>query len=123
TRGRQYANRRGVLNSTMAGQAAQQAMIDSATPLATHDASTNYDAKKSNQNAGNAALQFTAGQKNAAESQLADQGFRKDENALDRTLQTDLQSKDQQFQAGENALTREHQSKLQAGEQAWRSGE
>lgn len=37
TRGMQYANKRGLLNSTMGGQAAQSAMIDAAMPIASQD--------------------------------------------------------------------------------------
>jgi hypothetical protein len=40
TRGTQLSNRRGLLNSSIAGQAAQEAVIGAATPIASQDAAT-----------------------------------------------------------------------------------
>ena len=58
TRGLQAANRRGLLNSSIAAQAAEQAMIDSALPIAQQDAATYSQAALQNQDALNrAALQ------------------------------------------------------------------
>ena len=58
TRGLQAANRRGLLNSSIAAQAAEQAMIDSALPIAQQDAATYSQAARQNQDALNrAALQ------------------------------------------------------------------
>lgn len=54
TQGLQTANQRGLLNSSIAAGAAQGAMIERATPLATQDASTNAAAAQANQNAANA---------------------------------------------------------------------
>lgn len=46
--GRQAANSRGLLNSSMASQAAQGAMIDRATPLAQQDAQTHFQNTQAN---------------------------------------------------------------------------
>ncbi|GAA0586759.1 hypothetical protein ACFQH5_20190 [Halomonas salifodinae] len=43
TQGKQYANRRGLLNSSMGAQASQSAMIDAATPIAQQDAGYRQD--------------------------------------------------------------------------------
>lgn len=70
TRAKQQANRRGVLNSTMALQAGEQAVIESALPIASQDAATSFRAKELNQAAGNRASEFTAGERNRFRSQL-----------------------------------------------------
>ena len=44
----QQSNKRGLLNSSVAVSAAQDAMMKNAQPIASQDASTNYDAKKTN---------------------------------------------------------------------------
>lgn len=46
--GQQYANARGLLNSSMASEAAQGAMIDRATPLAQQDAQTYFQNSQAN---------------------------------------------------------------------------
>jgi len=46
--GRQYANARGLLNSSMASEAAQGAMIDRATPIAQQDANTYFQNSQAN---------------------------------------------------------------------------
>jgi len=46
TKGKQFANQRGLLNSSMAAGAAQGAMIDRATPIAKQDAGYNQDLGK-----------------------------------------------------------------------------
>lgn len=48
TMGNQRANQRGLLNSSMASQAAQGAMIDRATPFAQQDASTYFQNSQAN---------------------------------------------------------------------------
>lgn len=48
TYGEQFANRRGLLNSSIAASAAQDALYKNAQPIASQDASTNYDANKTN---------------------------------------------------------------------------
>ena len=46
TKGKQFANQRGLLNSSMAAGAAQGAMIDRATPIAQQDAGARQDLNK-----------------------------------------------------------------------------
>lgn len=48
TYGRQFANQRGLLNSSVAASATQDALYKNAQPIAAQDASTNYDSKKTN---------------------------------------------------------------------------
>lgn len=48
TLGTQYANKRGMLNSSIGADAAVGALIDRATPIASQDASTNFAAKQQN---------------------------------------------------------------------------
>lgn len=42
TRGKQFANRRGLLNSTMGGQAAQAAVLDTALPIASQQSAQTH---------------------------------------------------------------------------------
>lgn len=53
TRGRQQANSRGLLNSSMAVQAGQAAVLDAAVPMAAQDAATSMRAKEINVGAEN----------------------------------------------------------------------
>lgn len=48
TYGEAFANRRGLLNSSVAATATQDALYKNALPIASQDASTNYDANKTN---------------------------------------------------------------------------
>lgn len=48
TAGKQYANKRGMLDSSIGAGAAESAMISAATPIAQQDASTNFSAKQQN---------------------------------------------------------------------------
>lgn len=48
TYGKQYANKSGLLNSSIAATATQDALYKNAQPIASQDASTNYDSKKTN---------------------------------------------------------------------------
>ena len=48
TLGKQYANRRGMLDSSIGADAAVGALIDRSTPIASQDASTNFAAKQTN---------------------------------------------------------------------------
>lgn len=49
TKGKQYANSRGLLNSSIGAGAAQAAMVDAAMPIAQQDASTYFDQGTRNQ--------------------------------------------------------------------------
>ena len=62
----QAMNARGLINTTMAGQAGEAAAIDAALPIASQDANTYSTQRLTNQQAGNAASQFGAGAANQA---------------------------------------------------------
>lgn len=65
TGSKQQANASGLLNSSMAAQAGQAAMIDKALPIASQDASTYGNFNLTNVNADNTSKQFNAQQTNA----------------------------------------------------------
>ncbi len=71
TQAAQAANGRGLLNSSMAVTAGQDAMIRSALPIAQQDAQTNASAGQFNAGASNSAKAFSAGAMNQAELQDA----------------------------------------------------
>ncbi len=64
TKANEQMNGRGLLNSSMAVGAAQTAVLDAATPIATADAGTYADAAKTNAGAANTNSQFNATQAN-----------------------------------------------------------
>jgi len=66
TRARQGVNQRGLVNTSMGIQAGQQAVIDSALPIADRDAATYFDANKTSVDARNKATEFTASEANRA---------------------------------------------------------
>lgn len=66
------ANSRGLINSTMAAQAGQAAVIDAATPIANADANINTTAARDNQNVTNAATAAGADAVNKAAVQSAE---------------------------------------------------
>lgn len=70
TRGLQSANDRGLLNSTMGIQAGEEALYQSALPIASQDASTYYNARSANAAAGNRGMEFTAGATNLTANQV-----------------------------------------------------
>tara|TARA_R110000868_G_scaffold198965_7_gene445561 strand:+ start:111 stop:1091 length:981 start_codon:yes stop_codon:yes gene_type:complete len=72
TQGLQQANKRGLLNSSIAVGAAQDSMIRAATPFAQQDASTYANAQTFNANAQNQSNQFSAAAQNTASLNNAD---------------------------------------------------
>lgn len=74
TRARQTSNARGMINSSMAVGAGQEAVISAALPIAQQDASTYSAAHTNTQNAKNAALNFDAAGKNQASQTNAQLG-------------------------------------------------
>ena len=62
----QYANSRGLINSSIAAGAGEAAAIDAALPIASQDASTYSQQRLTNQAAGNTALGFGADSANRA---------------------------------------------------------
>jgi len=92
TMGNSYSNKRGMLNSSIGASAAEGAMINAATPIAQQDASTYYDAKKTN-----SAQSLQAGMFNSdlnARTSMFDKGVAKDltinqsNNDLQKTIAT-----------------------------------
>lgn len=61
TQGLQGANRRGLLNTSMAIGEAENAVYGAALPIASQDAQTSFQSKALNQNAANTSMQFNAG--------------------------------------------------------------
>lgn len=114
TRATQQSNSKGLLNSSMAIGDAQRAVYDVALPIASQDASTSFQSKALNQQAGNTALSETARaqttgalqqrQGQQAVEQIQTQGVISRQLAerqaeLDRQTQSQLES-----QRGENTL-------------------
>lgn len=73
TRAKQAANSRGLLNTSMAVEAGQAAVLDAAMPIASQDAQTSFAAKQLNQNAGNRALELS-GQTEAQSRLMKEKG-------------------------------------------------
>jgi len=65
-RANEAANARGLLNSSIAVGAGQEAVMDRALPIATQDANTYTNTRLANQNSTNAGLQFSAAAQNQA---------------------------------------------------------
>lgn len=72
TRAAQAANRRGLINSSMAVEAGEKALIDTALPIAGADAGVYGTAARENMAAKNSAFQFGAGESNIASRFNAD---------------------------------------------------
>lgn len=106
-RANEAANARGLLNSSIATQSGQAAMIDAAMPIAQADAATN----QSNNAASVAALnQYGLTNLNASNSMALNQQqnqFTAAQNALSRQQTADLQAQNLGFQGTQNALNRQ----------------
>jgi hypothetical protein len=135
------ANRRGLLNSSMALGAGEAAAIDAAMPVAQADASTVGGAERYNVDIGNTfsrdansfgrqgALAKTQGilaqeaQAQGLAGQFgllgAQQEFTGGQNALDRAQQLDVLGRQQTFTGGENALDRAQRASLLGQEQSF----
>lgn len=123
TMGQMAANRRGLLNSSLAGQSAQNAVIDAALPMAQADAAARVGFAMQGQGFDyNTALTAQRGniEKDMQQAQF---GFTGGQNALDRALQQALQSNQFGFTRGENALDRGLQQTLQSNQFGFTSGE
>lgn len=97
-KGLDYANGRGMLNSSVGAEAAQAAMMDVALPIAQQDAQTYYDQGKTNQAYQN---QFNLNDR----SFLQSSSFTANQAALDRSFQQAMTQADQIFQ--QNQMDRE----------------
>lgn len=117
TQGLQQANRRGLLNSSMAVGEAQKAVFGAALPIASQDASASFQANTLNQQAGNEAMRFgVAGAQNiqAIGAQGEEQRKLNDQTIkaqLDRDILTHKQTLEQARATGDIQLERD--AKLQ----------
>ena len=145
TRGLQYANQRGLLNSSIAAQAAQQAMIDAAIPIAQQDARTyaeaagqitDFEGRGALQDAqlGTNVSMFNVGEENVtnrfnAESQNRAGEFNANaanvaiQNFLQREAARDLQDDSQLFTAEQNEADRNLRTYLQERQFNFQSAE
>jgi hypothetical protein len=93
--GTRYANRRGLLNSTMGAEASQNAVIDKALDIAVPDAQMRYNVALANQQSINRSREFTADAGNQAASIKAQTAgnatLQRDAAARERELQLELQ--------------------------------
>lgn len=105
TRARQAANQGGLLNSSMAVGAAQQAVLDSAMPIAQQDAQTSYAAKAANQSAGNQALATTAQNQTQGALQQLSGEQRLEQIGSEADAQSRLQAEQGQINTGLQELS------------------
>lgn len=105
----QTANRRGIINSTMAAGAGEKAVLETALPIASQDAQTSFNTKMSNQQATNQMRSqrlsgnqqaILAGQGAEYESELLDQRTGNESELLDQRAGHDI---DMQQLRGEQA--------------------
>ena len=135
TQGMQFANQRGLLNSSLAAQAAQTAMLDSAVPLAQQDARTfaeaagqitdiegraglqdaalGTDVSKFNVSETNVTNRFNAESLNQAGAFNANAANTSIQNFLERESRRLLQDDAQLFTAEQNQADRELRNYLQ----------
>jgi len=89
TQGMQVANSRGLLNSSMAAEASQGAMIDRATPLAQQDASTYFQNNQAN--AGRQQQAFLNDQQYRNQLSLNEQGYQFDMGRMQQQFNNEMQ--------------------------------
>jgi len=123
TFGRTYGQSRGLLDSSIAGQAAQGEFIRTAQPLAIEDANANRDQAFRNQDAENTFRRDDKGFYYDVGLQKDQQGFTAGENLKDRGHEFALQSSQHEFESGEANLDRALSKYLQSSDQAWQSTE
>lgn len=99
--GRQFANQRGLLNSTLAGQAATSAALDYVVPMASQMADQNFRRRL----------------------QTDDFSFRGEQAGLDRTFQGEQSEAQRQWQTGESLAQRGWQTGESEAQRGWQSGE
>lgn len=86
TKAMQKANQRGLMNSSMAVGAAQNAVIDAALPIATTDAGFMNQQRLTNQQAENTSRQFNTQQQNAFDSAEQAQNYQQQNMQLESEL-------------------------------------
>lgn len=139
-RSQRQANSRGLINSSIAAGAGEEAAINAALPIAQQDASTFFTAQRANQDASNSfgmanlnftnnktlqddQQQFISGESGldrdqALKLQSNQFGFQGTQAGLDRTQQKDILSQQQTFQGQQAGLERGQQLTLQGNELA-----
>lgn len=133
TRATQVANRRGLLNSSIAASGGEAAAIGAALPIAQQDAGTfatadRYNADVTNQFAAagndfarqNAQLRYRGVLDTAARQQTQD--FQAGQAALDRTFQSGQAEANRTWQSGENSANRQFQTGERLGTQTYTTG-
>ncbi len=119
TKANQESVRRGLLNSSMAVGAAQNAVIDAAMPMAQQDAGTYAESARTNANARTQTSQFNTGETNTASRFGADA----ENQALTQQRTIGAEGVAREFDAGESAKQREFQTGERLGAQTFESGE
>jgi hypothetical protein len=134
TTAQEQMNGRGLINSSMAIEAGQAAMLDKALPMAQQDAASLNQADSDNMAATNNAGQFNTGAKNQFGLQGNDQFFTANENASNRAAQAQLAAMqisaahdealaNRQFQTTENQANRSFQSAESLANQKFQTSE
>lgn len=117
-RANEMSNSRGLVNSTMAAQAGETAVIDTAMPIAQADAGTYNLAARENMAAGNDASRFSATAANAVSAQNAESANKASGQVLGAQLETGLigtRTAAESRLAAERAAQTEAQSRVSAG--------
>ena len=99
------ANARGLLNSSMASQAAEGAMISAATPIATSDAATNANAASYNANEANTFANTNASAQNTAASANANASNVSNNANASNTQQIDVTNLNNTANTNQNQTT------------------
>ncbi len=110
--GRQFGNRRGLMNSTLSAQAAQGAALDFIVPMASQTSDQRFRSR----------LQESAQDFAGAESGL-ERGFRSGESALERQFKETEFEAERGFRSGESALERDFKGSEFEAERGFKSGE
>ncbi len=92
TEGLKIANRRGLLNSSIAAGASQGAALDRALPIASQDASQDFQRNSAARNFEYGMASQDSSQASQAAMQKTEIGYQQAERKLDRTLQEKLAS-------------------------------
>lgn len=123
TQGKQYANKRGLLNSAGAGRASMAAMIEAAAPFAQQDARAYFEAGESEKDRGWQSGEKALDRDFEAGESSKERGWQSGEKALDRNLQSSENALERNWQSGESEADRGWQSGEKEAERSWQSGE
>lgn len=122
-RAQRYAASRGLINSSIAGGAGEEAAISQALPIASQDAATYTNTRLANFDVTNRAGQTNAGARNTANLV----GYQTKSGLIGEELQRDFASgeaeKDRTWRSGESRLDREFTGGENAAQRTWLTGE